>query len=117
MAINEDIRRRFELLGMHLDERGKRLWTSAEAMVLGRGGMGKSAYPDATRLLITADSGGSNGARVKLWKVELQNFANETGLEIQVSHFPPGTSKWNKIEQHLGFRPGFSLIWSTVGNN
>jgi hypothetical protein len=63
--------------------------------------MGKPAYPDATRLLITADSGGSNGARVKLWKVELQAFANETGLEIQVSHFPPGTSKWNKIEHRL----------------
>ncbi len=47
--------------------------------------------------MITADSGGSNGARVKLWKVELQAFADEAGLEIQVSHFPPGTSKWNKI--------------------
>ena len=63
--------------------------------------MGKPAYPDATRLLITADSGGSNGSRVKLWKVELQAFANETGMEIQVSHFPPGTSKWNKIEHRL----------------
>jgi hypothetical protein len=63
--------------------------------------MGKPVYPDATRILITADSGGSNGARVKLWKVELQAFANETGLEIQVSHFPPGTSKWNKIEHRL----------------
>ena len=63
--------------------------------------MGKPAYPEATRLLITADSGGSNGSRVKLWKVELQLFANETGLEIQVSHFPPGTSKWNKIEHRL----------------
>ena len=63
--------------------------------------MGKPAYPDAKRLLITADSGGSNGARVKPWKVELQAFANETGLEIQVSHFPPGTSKWNKIEHRL----------------
>jgi hypothetical protein len=63
--------------------------------------MGKPAYPEATRLLITADSGGSNGSSVKLWKVELQAFANETGLEIQVSHFPPGTSKWNKIEHRL----------------
>ena len=63
--------------------------------------MGKPAYPNATRLLITADNGGSNGARVKLWKVELQAFANETGLEIQVSHFPLGTSKWNKIEHRL----------------
>jgi len=63
--------------------------------------MGKPVYPEATRLLITADSGGSNGSRVKLWKVELQAFANETGMEIQVSHFPPGTSKWNKIEHRL----------------
>ena len=55
--------------------------------------MGKPAYPNATRLMITADSGGSNGARVKLWKVELQAFSDETKLEIQVSHFPPGTSK------------------------
>ncbi len=71
--------------------------------------MGKPAYPNATRLLITADSGGSNGARVKLWKVELQAFADETGLEIQVSHFPPGTSKWNKIE-HRWFS-AVSLNW------
>ena len=63
--------------------------------------MGKLRYPEATRLLITADSGGSNGARVRLWKVELQKFANETGLEVQVSHLPPGTSKWNKIEHRL----------------
>lgn len=63
--------------------------------------MGKERYPEATRLMITADGGGSNGSRVKLWKVELQKFANETGLKIQVSHFPPGTSKWNKIEHRL----------------
>ncbi len=63
--------------------------------------MGQPAYPHATQLTITADSGGSNGARVKLWKVELQALADETGLEIQVSHFPPGTSKWNKIEHRL----------------
>jgi hypothetical protein len=63
--------------------------------------MGKIAYPDAHKLLITADSGGSNGYRVRLWKVELQKFANDSGLEISVSHFPPGTSKWNKIEHRL----------------
>jgi transposase len=63
--------------------------------------MGGSAYPAAKRLLITADSGGSNGARVKLWKTELQELANQTGLGISVSHFPPGTSKWNKIEHRL----------------
>jgi hypothetical protein len=65
--------------------------------------MRQAVYPRATRLLITADSGGSNGARVRLWKVELQKFANETGLRIAVSHLPPGTSKWNKIERRLFF--------------
>jgi hypothetical protein len=64
-------------------------------------GMGRPSYPKARRLLITADSGGSNGARVRLWKWELQQFADETGLEISVCHFPPGTSKWNKIEHRL----------------
>ena len=63
--------------------------------------MGREAYPNAERLLITADGGGSNGARVRLWKIELQKLANETGLAISVSHFPPGTSKWNKIEHRL----------------
>ena len=63
--------------------------------------MGKKAYPDATELLITADGGGSNGYRSRLWKVELQRFADRTGLTIGVSHFPPGTSKWNKIEHRL----------------
>jgi len=64
-------------------------------------GMGRPSYPKAKRLLITADSGGSNGARVRLWKWTLQQFADETGLEISVCHFPPGTSKWNKIEHRL----------------
>jgi len=63
--------------------------------------MGTEAYPKAGRLLITADSGGSNGARVRLWKLELQKLADETGLEITVCHLPPGTSKWNKIEHRL----------------
>ena len=63
--------------------------------------MGRKRYPDAHSLLITADGGGSNGSRVKLWKVELQRFATETGMEISVCHFPPGTSKWNKIEHRL----------------
>jgi hypothetical protein len=63
--------------------------------------MGHPSYPNARRLLITADSGGSNGARVRLWKWELQQLADETGLEISVCHFPPGTSKWNKIEHRL----------------
>jgi hypothetical protein len=63
--------------------------------------MGRDCYPSASRLLITADAGGSNGARVRLWKVELQKMADETGLRITVCHFPPGTSKWNKIEHRL----------------
>jgi len=63
--------------------------------------MGRETYPDARQLLITADSGGSNGSRVRLWKLELQKLADETGLEISVCHFPPGTSKWNKIEHRL----------------
>lgn len=63
--------------------------------------MGRPSYPKAKRLLITADAGGSNGTRVRLWKWELQQFADETGLEVSVCHFPPGTSKWNKIEHRL----------------
>lgn len=63
--------------------------------------MGRIRYPNATELLITADGGGSNGARVRLWKVALQRLANQTGLRISVCHFPPGTSKWNKIEHQM----------------
>jgi hypothetical protein len=63
--------------------------------------MGYAVYSKATRLLITADAGGSNGYRLRLWKLELQKLADETGLEIAVCHFPPGTSKWNKIEHRL----------------
>jgi hypothetical protein len=69
----------------------RRWWTS----------MGRAVYPTATRLLITADGGGSNGSRVRLWKLELQRLADETGLELAVCHLPPGTSKWNKIEHRL----------------
>jgi hypothetical protein len=63
--------------------------------------MGKQRYPDATKLMVTADAGGSNGYRNKLWKVELAKLAAETGLEITVCHYPPGTSKWNKIEHQM----------------
>lgn len=63
--------------------------------------VGKQQYPSAKRLLITADGGGSNGSRVRLWKWELQQLADEIGLGISVCHFPPGTSKWNKIEHRL----------------
>lgn len=68
---------------------------------------GKRLYPNTRRLLITADGGGSNGYRLRLWKIELQKFADETGLSIMVCHFPPGTSKWNKVEHRL-----FSFISS-----
>ena len=63
--------------------------------------MGRYAYPAATELLITADAGGSNGYRTRLWKVELQKFAQDAGLRITVAHYPPGTSKWNKIEHRM----------------
>mgnify|MGYP002641238439 CR=1 FL=1 len=63
--------------------------------------MGRPRYPDATELLITADGGGSNGHRVRLWKTALQALADEIGLRIHVCHFPPGTSKWNKIEHRM----------------
>ena len=75
-----------------------RAWWKAE---------GRKAYPKAKRILVTADSGGSNGARLRLWKWELQRLADEIGLPISVSHFPPGTSKWNKVEHRL-----FSFISS-----
>jgi hypothetical protein len=63
--------------------------------------MGRPRFPDATKLLITADAGGSNGHRVRLWKLELAKLAAETGLEITVCHYPPGTSKWNRIEHRM----------------
>jgi hypothetical protein len=63
--------------------------------------MGRECYPEARELTITADGGGSNGSRVRLWKTELQKFADTTGLVIHVHHYPPGTSKWNKIEHRL----------------
>lgn len=68
---------------------------------------GRRLYPDTNMILITADGGGSNGSRLRLWKLELQKFADQTGLSISVCHFPPGTSKWNKIEHRL-----FSFITS-----
>jgi hypothetical protein len=70
--------------------------------------LGRERYPDATTLQITADCGGSNGNRTRLWKTELQQLADETGLTIRVCHFPPGTSKWNRIEHRL---------WSFVSHN
>ena len=63
--------------------------------------MGRERYPDMDQLMITADGGGSNGSRVRLFKIELQKLADETGLTLQVCHYPPGTSKWNKIEHRL----------------
>ena len=63
--------------------------------------LGRARYPEATRLTITADGGGSNGSALRLWKRELQTLANEIGIAITVHHLPPGTSKWNKIEHRL----------------
>jgi hypothetical protein len=63
--------------------------------------MGKELYPNSKELLITADAGGSNGYRIRLWKIQLQKLANDTGLSITMLHYPPGTSKWNKIEHRL----------------
>ena len=63
--------------------------------------IGKNSFPDATRIYITCDGGGSNGSRSRNWKYELQQFSNDTGLEIMISHYPPGTSKWNKIEHRM----------------
>lgn len=74
--------------------------------------IGKEKYPEADKLLITADGGGSNGYRVRLWKTSLQKFADETKLEITVCHFPPGTSKWNKIEHRLFSQ--ISLNWKGI---
>jgi hypothetical protein len=71
--------------------------------------VGKARYPDATRLLVTADGGGSNGHRVRQWKTELARLSTDTGLQITVCHLPPGTSKWNKIEHRLFSR--ISLNW------
>ena len=88
--------------------------------------MGRRAYPKAEELLITADAGGSNGYRSRAWKHELQKFADDTALRVCVSHFPPGTSKWNKIEHRLFChitqnwrgRPlrTFETIVDTIGN-
>lgn len=77
--------------GMFAVESIRRWWTTT----------GRLAYPDADRLLITADGGGSNGARLRLWKTQLAELATETGLQITVCHLPPGTSKWNKIEHRM----------------
>jgi len=63
--------------------------------------VGRERYPDADKIMVTADCGGSNGPRLRLWKVELQRLADETGLTFQVCHYPPGTSKWNKIEHRM----------------
>src|SRR6266700_2225000 len=81
----------YDCIGEFAVESIRRWWTK----------IGVVAYPEATRLLITADGGGSNGSRLRLWKTPLAQFAAETGLEITVLHLPPGTSKWNKIEHRM----------------
>lgn len=74
--------------------------------------IGKEKYPEAKKILITADGGGSNGSRVRLWKTSLQRFADASNLEITVCHFPPGTSKWNKIEHRMFSQ--ISLNWKGI---
>ncbi len=77
--------------------------------------VGSKRYPDTRYLTITADGGGSNGSRVRLWKRELQKLADELGIEIKLHHLPPGTSKWNKIEHRLfSF---ISLNWRKRGKS
>ena len=86
--------------------------------------MGRSRYPEACELFITADAGGSNGYRLRAWKQGLQQFSDETGVRVHVSHFPPGTSKWNKIEHRLFChithnwrgKPSFETIVDLIGN-
>ena len=72
-----------------------------QSVIYRQSDMGKRAYPETQELLITADAGGSNAARSRVRKLELQRFAGRTGITVSVSHFPPGTSKWNKIQHRL----------------
>jgi len=79
--------------------------------------MGSCTYPNAQRLLITADGGGSNSSRSRLWKKGIQNLSDETGLVIDVCHFPPATSKWNKIEHRLSKPDSFDPDRKRLGSN
>jgi len=105
MEIDEQVlAAKFEMILPHLTaqfavETIRRWWTT----------VGHAAYPDTSTLLVTADAGGSNGYRLRLWKKELAAFADESGLTITVCHMPPGTSKWNRIEvrhEALPYRVG-----------
>lgn len=104
MTNEDNIRARFAAIKDQLTERGRRL-AAAEFAVnslrLWWQNMGRARYPEAHSLLITADGGGSNSSRLRLWKRELQTFADEMGLSVTVCHYPPGTSRWNKIEHRL----------------
>jgi hypothetical protein len=114
-AVEKSISHKFEQIAPFLNEASIRIWAAVEALNQGYGGitrvsrairkwwqqMGKIDYPQATELLITADCGSSNSNRARLWKWELQQLATELGLKLHVCHFPPGTSKWNKIEHRL----------------
>jgi DDE family transposase len=91
--------RRYRLGGGRLRRGHRRVRGGDPAPLVG--GEGRHRYPAATRLLLTADAGGANGYRVRAWKTELADFAHATGLEVTVCHFPPGTSKWNKLEHRL----------------
>jgi len=109
-TLTEAIKARFEALAPHLNESARRLFVASEAHAAGRGGVTAVAEVtgvalrrrrNSTRILIIADCGGSNGARVRLWKTGLQTPVDQTGLSITVAHLPPGTRKWNRIEHRL----------------
>src|ERR1700692_4244064 len=97
MFDTQAIRQRWESVGSKLDERGRRVFAAGEVRAAGWGGA--SRRPPRWRSPL--DAGGSNGTRVRLWKVELQKLADRTGLVLHVHHYPPGTSKWNKIEHRM----------------
>ena len=88
-------------MALLMDERMRRQWAAAEAIRRWWKKMGSKRHRGAKELLITADGGGSNGSRCRLWKVALQDLANHLEMPIHVRHFPPGTSKWNKIEHRM----------------
>ena len=83
--------------------------------------IGRGLYPGMKRLMITADGGGSNGSRLRLWKLALQQLADETGLIVPVCHYPPGTSKWNKIEHrmfcHVTHKTGAPCLWPACSSS
>jgi hypothetical protein len=95
----DKIESKYRSLAPMMDERMRRCWAATEAQAYGWGGV--HTVSGAKELLITADGGGSNSSRCRLWKLALHDLTMQLGLPIQVCHFPPGTSKWNKIEHRM----------------